>query len=130
MTHHMMSITYGPKIAAVCDGTCTQIIRKGNRVSVGDTIIFHGWEGKPYRSKWNWRKRVFVTEVIPMYATEYGFTHTKNMNAIFYPWDDAHADEIAAMDFISPPHGLMLARALAELNGGNIDGEYQIIRWG
>ena len=126
MTRHMMSMTYGPKIEAVRNGTCAQTIRKGDRVSVGDTILFHGWEGKPYRSKWNWRKRVVDTEAIPMYANEYGFKH----NARFYLWDDAHADEIAAMDFIYPPHGLVLARVLAELNGGNIDGEYQIIRWG
>lgn len=55
---HILPLTYEPKIPDVRSGKCTQTIRPVSDVKhkqVGDLIMFHGWKGKPYRSKWNWR---------------------------------------------------------------------------
>jgi hypothetical protein len=49
------ALTYEPKIQAVIDSRCTQTIRPKWDKQVGDRIGFHGWEGRPYRSKWSWR---------------------------------------------------------------------------
>lgn len=55
---HILPLTYEPKIADVRDGFCIQTIRPGSESrpkNVGDFVMFHGWSGVPYRSKWNWR---------------------------------------------------------------------------
>ena len=64
MRKHVKALTYKPKIEAVKDGRCTQTIRQGHNISVGDEILFHGWEGRSYRSKWSGRLRVTVTKVL------------------------------------------------------------------
>lgn len=40
MRKHVMAMTYEPKKEAVFDGRCTQTIRKGDKVSIGDEILF------------------------------------------------------------------------------------------
>ena len=127
MSKHVMSMTYAPKIAAVQDGRCTQTIRKRGTIKVGDSIMFHGWSGRPYCSKWNGKMRVTVTEVIHFLASTEGlkFENTKTI-----PWDDIIIDIIAQRDFIDPPTGLALRDVLFELNGAPSTPErYQIIRW-
>ena len=52
MTTHILSMTYGPKIAGVMDGSIRQTIRHTERIKVGDKLILHTWTGKPYRSPW------------------------------------------------------------------------------
>jgi len=55
---HILPLTYEPKIPDVLDGKCTQTIRPisyTKQKSVGDLVMFHGWEGKPYQSKWSFR---------------------------------------------------------------------------
>jgi len=55
---HVLPLTYEPKIADVRDGYCIQTIRpksESRPKKVGDFVMFHGWEGVPYRSKWSWR---------------------------------------------------------------------------
>ena len=78
MRKHVMSITYQPKIEPVKDGRCTQTIRKGRRVAEGDEILFHGWSGRPYRSKWDWRKRVTVCQAIDIEISNRGIISTVN----------------------------------------------------
>lgn len=66
---HVLALTYKPKIADVRDGICTQTIRPcGQRPKrKNDLIMFHGWSGRPYRSKWNWRTPYWkITDVIPI----------------------------------------------------------------
>jgi hypothetical protein len=46
MRKHYKSITYAPKVDPVNNGTCTQTIRVGRKVAVGDVIEFHNWAGK------------------------------------------------------------------------------------
>lgn len=127
MLKHVMSMTYAPKIDAVQDGRCTQTIRRRGTIKVGDSILFHGWNGKAYRSKWNGKMRVTVTEVIYCFASTEGleFENTK-----IIPWDDIVIDIIAMNDFIDPPTGLALRDVLFELNGAPSTPEkYQIIKW-
>ena len=138
MKKHVMALTYEPKIEPVKDGRCTQTIRKGERVAVGDEILFHGWEGRPYRSKWNWQTRVVVTDVIKMeiYDTELlNGVHfpTTNPVSVFH-WNHERINRLAKRDFIFPPTGEELKNVLLKLNGGKfldnpIDEKYQIIRW-
>lgn len=58
MTKHILPLTYEPKIPGVISGKITQTIRPFNSTKqkkVGDLIMFHGWTGKPRRSKWSFR---------------------------------------------------------------------------
>lgn len=130
----VMSLTYLPKIEPVKDGLCTQTIRKGRKVSVGDDILFHGWAGRPYRSKWDWRKRVTVTEAIPIYIDAMlgvATLYTENSNLLdWHSWDSLYVEELAEYDFIDPPTGEGLRDVLFGLNGApDSPEEYQIIRW-
>ena len=124
----VMSLTYTPKIEPVKDGRCTQTIRKGRKVSVGDEILFHGWSGRPYRSKWDWRKRVTVTDVIPIQVSDTYFI--RDGNPLRPSWTGKYGDILAQKDYIDPPTGEALRDVLFGLNGAP-DGpeEYQIIRW-
>lgn len=66
---HVLPLTYKPKIADVRDGICTQTIRPCSQrpKRKNDLIMFHGWGGRPYRSKWNWRTPYWkITDVIPI----------------------------------------------------------------
>ncbi|MFH1515282.1 MAG: hypothetical protein ABIG42_07465 [bacterium] len=129
---HVMAISYQPKIEPVKDGRCTQTIRKGHRVDVGDEILFHGWVGRPYRSKWNWRLRVVVKESIRILISNTGISFPDKVIKIM--WSDHECAWLAALDFIEPSTGPALRDVLFKLNGGKPPAEsevhlYQIIRW-
>ena len=125
MTKHVMAITYQPKIKPVLDGRCTQTIRAGRKASVGDEILFHGWEGRPYRSKWSWRKRVTVIQEFSITVVDEGLWCLE-----FHNWNSAFVDMMAHDDFIDPPTGESLRDVLFGLNGAPKEpAEYQIIRW-
>lgn len=128
MSSHVMSMTYLPKIPAVLSGECTQTIRtKGKKQKcAGDIITLHGWSGKAYRSKWSWRKRVVVYEVIDIQISSVGMRIDGNLHA----WTSWYPGRLAEYDFIDPPTGEGLRDVLFGLNGAP-DGpeEYQIIRW-
>jgi len=64
-TKHCIPLTCEVKIEAVHRGEITKTIRKYNPncpKRVGDKIMFHGWEGKPYRT--NWTDRTPYWEII------------------------------------------------------------------
>lgn len=55
---HILPLTYEPKIQDVIDGKCTQTIRPISSTKFkekGDLVMFHGWSGQPYFSKWSFR---------------------------------------------------------------------------
>jgi len=122
-----MSITYGPKIDPVLDGRCKQTIRKGHKVAVGDEILFHGWGGRPYRSKWSWRTRVIVGIVNDIEVESNGIRFSDGM---IYDWKSHFCHVIASEDYIYPATGEALKAILSGLNGSIKEPvEYQIIRW-
>jgi len=128
----VMSITYPPKIEPVQDGRCTQTIRKGDKVSKGDEILFHDWEGLPYRSKWNKRKRITVCTVENILITQTGIRFYDSIWNIYRnkTWNSFWAEALAIHDFIDPPTGEALRDVLFDLNGAPKQPEqYQIIRW-
>ena len=128
MKKYVKSITYEPKIEAVKNGMCIQTIRKGHKVDVGDEILFHGWKGRPYRSKWNWRKRIVVDEIDNLLVDNETVTFIKD--DFSYPWNSTIVDIIASEDFIEPPTGKELKKVLFGLNKApEKPEEYQIIRW-
>jgi len=123
-----MAITYLPKIEPVQDGRCTQTIREGRKVSIDDEILFHGWSGRPYRSKWSWRKRVTVADVIQIQVFDTYFT--RDGNPLRPSWNGKYGDILAKKDFIDPPIGIALRDVLFGLNSApSRPEEYQIIRW-
>lgn len=131
MKKYVMSMTYPPKIDAVQEGRCTQTIRtiKSRPIEVGDSILFHGWIGKAYRSKWNGHMRVTVKEVLHCIIT-YDLIKVEDNEAV--PWDHHSIGELARRDFIENPTGLSLRHVLFTLNGGKPPTEpvrYQVIRW-
>jgi len=110
------AFTYAPKIPAVLDGRCTQTIRAiktddPDKIPIwDDQILFHGWEGKPYRSKWSWRLRVEVEKFLVLELEKTGLTDT--MNGKFYPWAHPKLTYLAELDFIDPPTGEALGKLL------------------
>jgi hypothetical protein len=120
-----LPLTYVPKITGVLDGTITQTIRVGRKFNVGDLVSFHGWEGKPYRSKWSFRTPYApLKAVIPITIITRGITTPHE----FRPWN--LLDEIARLDGISPPTGEALSQVLQGMHRIADEGiEAQIIRW-
>jgi len=132
MTKWTKAFTYIPKIKSVQTGTCRQTIRPGHTVRVGDEILFHGWTGKPYRSKWSWRLRVKVNEVEYVLAFREGLVYLEPAKHIH--WKDL--DDLAEADGIDPPTGEELKHVLTRMSNiklqSAVDGtgvELQIIRW-
>jgi len=121
-------MTYLPKIQAVLSGECTQTIRKLRKKPIckNDIITFHGWAGRPYRSKWGWRKRVVVDEVIDIEISSEGML----IEGILHAWTSWYPGRLAEYDFIDPPTGEALRDVLFGLNDAPDESEeYQIIRW-
>lgn len=143
MTTHILSMTYGPKIAGVRDGTIRQTIRRYNPKRpfvLEDKLIMHTWAGKPYRSPWDWRMNAEVVELdmlslnrdIWMLHDHYDLMHEGYCTAL-NPWEYQHdvIDKIAKADGIVPPTGLGLKEVLESFHGafGREDVEFQVIRW-
>jgi co-chaperonin GroES (HSP10) len=125
--NHVKSFTYEPKIKAVRKGSITQTIRKRGKVpvKVGDKILFHGWEDRPYRSKWSWRLKTEITAVVDITVYAWGIEDMSSRR----PWRTLNL--LAELDGIEPPTGEELGRVLTEKNKGDfVKGElFQIIRW-
>jgi len=129
-----LPLTYAPKIPKVLDGTCTQTIRIGRKFSIGDLVSFHGWEGKPYRSKWSFRtpywELIWVGD-ITAYPTEFVyFPPGPSYWGQKYLWNSLMGDRIAYRDGIEPTMGDELGRLLNSMHKIDKFGkEMQIIRW-
>lgn len=149
MTRHIMSLTYMPKIGPVKRGECTQTVRllagpgeilpdDTRRLKrVGDEILLHTWEGVPYRSRWDWRQRYILSEVLVIYCDPDGMWR-------WSPLDPVHGDDweclpisnttlldIVQRDHIDPPTILEWERTLSSLNGFQDlgDTDWQVLRW-
>lgn len=120
-------LTYTPKIPGVLDGSIRQTIRVGRKLAAGDRVLFHGWEGKPYRSKWSFRTPYFtLLAVIPILIRPDGLLFESNGEV--RPWADL--DEIAALDGIAPPTGEGLREVLLGMHQVPPSGVAgQIWRW-
>lgn len=137
MTHkHILPLTYKPKIQAVREGRCRQTIRAGRKFQVGDLVMFHGWEGKPYRSKWSfrtpwwkihtsiWNVQIFKEGILFPEMTDW-MDYSPEM---FSPW--MVLDWIAELDGIDPPTGEELGKVLLSMHRIPEEGfPAQIIRW-
>ena len=125
---HVMALTYEPKIEPVRSGECRQTIRKGRRFSVGDSILIHGWEDRPYRTKWSWRIRVEVQKIRNISIDKRGIHRASH--AVPIRWGSQTLKEIAEKDYIEPATGEEIKKVLFGLNGVPTEPEpYQIIRW-
>ena len=146
MRTHIMSMTYAPKIEPIKTGDCrqtTRIYNEKNPFKVGDSILIHGWEGRPYRSPWNWRRpKEPVTQIVDMVCN--GLTATFWQNPITgepigkescplltLPWFDSVMNELARLDGIVPPKGMEYKGVLEGFHGKFTPEpqQFQIIRW-
>ncbi|HUV61076.1 MAG TPA: hypothetical protein VMW71_02790, partial [Thermoplasmata archaeon] len=93
---------------------------------VGDIQPFHGWEGLPYRSPWNWRREFELTEVIPILVARTYFTIGGAPRR--YDWSGSYADALARLDYIDPPTGTELRDVLMGFHGMGKH-ELSILRW-
>jgi hypothetical protein len=130
MTVHYIALTYEPKIAAVRQGTVRQTIRRvGKRVyRVGDKVVLHGWEGKPYRSPWNWRTEEFTLKEVEEVILDDEGVFIPGPN-IRWHWSTIYADNLARLDGIVPPLGISLQAVLSGKNGKGWQTRYWILRW-
>lgn len=125
-------LTYEPKIWGVIDGTITQTIRAGRKFAVGDLVAFHGWEGKPYRSKWAHRTGYFRLNWAGNYILSVdGLTPVRPNGQLGTLFEWHNLDELAYEDGIEPPTGAALKKVLLGMHplkeGETL--EAQIIRW-
>jgi len=123
-----LPLTYRPKIARVASGEIRQTIRPGLKYTVGDWVAVHGWEGRPYRSRWTGRTPYFeLKKVIDIVLFPEGIG---NQWICLIPWGDRAADELAQRDGIDPPTGQELGRVLMEMHDLPDDGmDFQVLRW-
>jgi len=142
MARHVKSFTYEPKIKAVRSGECTQTIRPlGSRpIRAGDTITFHGWDERPYWSKWSWRLMAIVSGVEYIEITKIGIytiskpkPRSKMPYYHFHPWDSRKCNDLAKKDFIKPSTGLALGKLFNSMhNLPDADKKplpFQVIKW-
>jgi hypothetical protein len=125
--HRFLPLTYKPKIPGVLTGWITQSIRIDTDLQVGDSIAFHGWEGKPYHSPWSFRTpycEITLAKDINVHA-----------NSVYLPekkkWLNTHDTEmyqLAFEDGIYPVTGEELLKVLHTMHGnGVLHGK--ILRW-
>lgn len=127
---HIRSFTYIPKIHHVLSGECTQTIRPGWKIKASDSILFHGWEEKPYRSQWSWRLKVDVRSVENIRVNRDGIELSNEWGSILYEWNSKYVDRLANLDFIHPPTGLELKKVLNSYSKLTEEfNKYQIIWW-
>jgi hypothetical protein len=135
-----LPLTYAPKIQPVIDGTCRQTIRTGRKFSVGDTIRFYTWAGRPYHSK-----RTTSTEYTEIRMAKNITILPKGIVACFFSeelhledgvyarctlWTWDQLDELALLDGIVPPTGEALRDVLMSKNKIPATGiDSQIVRW-
>jgi hypothetical protein len=125
-----LPLTYAPKIPGVIDGTIRQTIRVGRKFRVGDLVSFHGWEGRPYRSKWSFRTPYFTLTMARAIRIVPGgiVVPPRPLHGEYYAW--RALDDLAARDGIEPPTGEALRDVLLGMHKIPADGiEAQILRW-
>jgi hypothetical protein len=127
MATHILSLTYASKIPLVKSGECTQTVRLHNPDKpkrVGDKLILHTWEGKPYRSRWDWRLETEISELHLL-----TFQPEPVIDGAWRP--SSFMDDVARQDGIMPVSASELYRILEHLNGLHHLGNtlWDIIRW-
>ena len=122
-------LTYAPKIPGVIDGTIRQTIRAGRKFHVGDLVSFHGWEGRPYRSKWSFRTPYFaLTTARAIRIVPGGIVVPGLRREEYCAW--SALDDLAARDGIEPPTGEALREVLLGMHTIPDEGiEAQVVRW-
>lgn len=122
-----LAITYTPKIEGVKQGWFRQTIRKGRRFRLYDKVHIFGWAGKPYRSKWAWRRDEILVDVVDIHISTGGII----VAGYYHTWGSDYARILAKEDGIDPPNGHALKCVMEILNGPiPPEGwEAQILRW-
>jgi hypothetical protein len=132
---HVLPLTYAPKIPAVLDGRCRQTIRAGRKFKKGDLVMFHGWEGRPYRSKWSFRTPYYeIHTVWDIMVWGTGILFPEMKSHVDYSFEHFVAwpflDWLAVLDGIDPPTGEELGRVLLAMHKIPPEGlSAQIITW-
>ena len=150
MAKHIMALTYAPKIEAVRSGECCQTVRllhqgkelpddiRERIMHPGDEILMHTWEGRPYRSKWGWRQRYIVDEVLVLYCDGEDTWYwspldptQQECHGLMDIIDDDELVDIVRRDHIDPPTVDEWEWTLLRLNGLDYlsDSDWQVIRW-
>ena len=127
-----LPLTYRPKIARVASGEIRQTIRPGLRYRVGDQVSFHGWEGRPYRSRWVNRTGYFkLSSVTDVRVFPHGITRWELKGQwIPVPWSAPSVDLLARLDGIDPPTGQELGWLFTTMYDLPDDGmDFQVLRW-
>lgn len=126
---YWLALTYEPKIPKVLSGECTQTIRVGDKYEPYDLIAFHGWEGKPYRSKWSFRTPYYNIVLVEDVLVYKGGIYSPWLD-VFSKWNTPAMDNLAYRDGINPPAGEELGRVLNSINKITEQGiNAQIITW-
>ncbi len=146
MTVHITAMTYQPKVEPVKRLECrqtTRIFNPENPFVVGDDILIHGWEGRPYRSPWNWRlPRMPLTQVVDMVAFRSCVAFWQNpltgkplssqsCAISYYLWEDWIINELSRLDGIVPATGTEYKRVLEGFHAefAESPAHFQILRW-
>ena len=125
--HRFLPLTYKPKIPGVLTGWITQSIRIDTDLQVGDSIAFHGWQGKPYHSPWSFRTpycEITYAEDILITSTTIYLVEKDEILKV----DSTKMYQLAFLDGIYPVTGKELIRVLRSMHEeGMLTGK--ILRW-
>ena len=134
MATHILILTYAPKIPLVKSGECTQTIRLHNPdkpKKVGDKLILHTWEGKPYRSKWDWRLETEISELEQLTFSYPEWVFDEKIHHRLYELARQDGIPVPIHEFPNLKMAFDLTDTLAKLNGmRTVSGKlWDIIRW-
>jgi len=131
MKKHILPLTYKPKIPDVLSGKCTQTIRPISYTKskqVNDLVMFHGWSGKPYRSKWSFRTPYWkIKESFDIYFQK-SVIRKANGNDEFHNLSINEMNELAVLDGFKNSNELI--NEFRRMYGDKFfDTVFTVIRW-
>jgi len=135
MSKHVVAFTGEFKIERVRAGTCTQTIRPiGSRPKErGDELLLHGWEGRPYFTKWSWRIPGVVVSGVEKIAID-------TFNGIYFyntgrweTWNNLEVVNLALRDGFTRDDDHSPGEVMRDWFGGTygpmLEKKFQIITW-
>ena len=128
---HILPLTYKPKIPDVLGGKCTQTIRPISYTkpkNKGDLVMFHGWSGKPYRSKWSFRTPYWEIKCVFDICFIGSVIKKADCNDEFVELSINEMDEIAVFDGFKDIQE-MISQFYKMYGEGLYDMVFTVIRW-
>lgn len=106
-------------------------LERGHFIFSLSSVSYDFWEGRPYCTKWSWRKEVIAHSVTPVLLFSWGIQAKDYFLGPILDSKWLELDWLAELDFIEPPTGQEMGRLFNSMYKlSPIEGKkFQIIRW-